>query len=41
MASLFSVITILSVTLRFYVRRLTRVGLGVDDWLAFAASVGS
>lgn len=39
MASMFSVITILSVTLRFYVRRLTRVGLGVDDWLALSASI--
>lgn len=39
MASLFAFITIVSISLRVYVRRLTKVGFGVDDWLALSALV--
>ncbi|KUI58713.1 hypothetical protein VP1G_11103 [Cytospora mali] len=39
MTVFFCSLTILSVILRFYARRLTRAGLGLDDWFAFSASV--
>ncbi|OTA98111.1 hypothetical protein M426DRAFT_28773 [Hypoxylon sp. CI-4A] len=39
MASFFCVITIAVVCARFYARRLSRTGLGADDWLALAALI--
>ncbi|KAE8154331.1 hypothetical protein BDV25DRAFT_126613 [Aspergillus avenaceus] len=37
MASIFCVTTITVVWLRFYARKLTRIGVGPDDWLALAS----
>lgn len=39
MTVLFCLISITAVGLRFYSRRLTRLGLGADDWLALTAMV--
>jgi hypothetical protein len=39
MAAAFCVTTIASVALRFYARRLTRLGYGADDWLSLASMV--
>lgn len=39
MAAAFCVTAIGSVALRFYARRVTRLGYGTDDWLSVAAVV--
>jgi hypothetical protein len=40
MTSIFIVIGTLSVILRFYSRRLTKLPLGPDDWFALSSLVG-
>ncbi|KAI1504896.1 hypothetical protein F5X99DRAFT_330466 [Biscogniauxia marginata] len=39
MASIFCLLNTLSVVFRFYARRLTRAGLGADDWLALVGLI--
>lgn len=39
MASIYSLLIITAVAFRFYARRLVRVGLGTDDWLALGGLV--